>query len=74
MIDKLYLTSTRCVIIYYTHKPPVTVVSDSGNAMDLALFIIGPATRLKFSEFSRALVTSQEDTVLGYQMPTQGAA
>lgn len=73
MIDKLYLVSTRCVIIYYSHKPPVTVVSDAGNALALALLILTPSS-LSLKEYSRALVTSQEDTVSSYQMHTQGAA
>lgn len=65
MIDKLYLVSTRCVIIYYAHKPPVRVTSDKDDALLLANYLLDPRpVRLNFSDYKAATFSESEDTAI----------
>ncbi len=40
MIDKILKVSENLVVIFFTHKPAITVATDDGSAMALALRLV----------------------------------
>lgn len=40
-IDKILFLSDNNVVIYYTDRAPMTVCSDRGGALNLALYLLG---------------------------------
>lgn len=41
LIDKLLRVDAKTVIIYFVHKPPLRIYSDTGRALELAWLILG---------------------------------
>ncbi len=65
MLDKILIVSKQKVVIYYTHRPPVTVYSSSGNAWDLANELLAPLSNSNaesYTHWQRMKAVSKEDT------------
>jgi hypothetical protein len=67
MIDKILYVNENKVIIYYTHRDPVTVSSDSGKALELLDELLCPfnnAGATTLTGYKVLELASQEDTVI----------
>lgn len=42
MIDRIMYKNKDLVVLVYDHKSPITVVSDNGTALELALELLSP--------------------------------
>ena len=63
MFDKILYINSRCVVIFFTHRTPVTVSSSDGNAMDMADELLSPNFNfVTLSDYQRAVASSEEDT------------
>lgn len=64
MLDKVYYKSRYEVVLFYTHRSPVTLWSGSGNILEFLDEFLAPLGNecTTLSEYVRRVAASEEDT------------
>ena len=66
MLDKILIVNPNLAVIYYTHREPVLIHSDTGNAFELANELLAPFDTTRpssYTQWQHFQRVSQEDTI-----------